>query len=343
MRISLYKHFCGSAIAVAIIGAASAVPAHSETLRWITYKPQGANDPQAITTQWFADEVKKLTGGKTDIQISWGGTVAKINEIPNALTSGVGQIGDIVTPYFPDKFVINNAASFFIPQPHSTIALGGLMERWNTQYPQLDKEMAKYNLKVVGYRPLEEYGMICTKPIRNAKEFAGVRVRSFGFALPALIKALGATPVSMSTPEAYEALQRGILDCSPVGPTLAHGWKYDDVAKYYINIRLGALWGHLIAMNLDAYKKLDEQSRAAIDTVGTAYLVKYSTQVDLQTQNVKKLWKDKLGVKIIPFAHEDLVKASQSDAVKEVRKKWIEKAGATGLPAQDIADELELN
>lgn len=330
----------GASVALAISGW---LPAHAQTLSWITYKPQGAKDPQAITTQWFADKVKAVTNGKTTIQIHWGGSVAKINEIPDALSAGVGQIGDIVTPYFPDKFVVNNAISFFIPQPHSTIEAGKMMERWNKEYPQFDQEMAKYNLKVVGYRPLESYGLICTKPLRSLKDFAGKRIRGYGFALPALIKALGATPVSMGTPEAYQALQRGILDCSPVGPTLAHGWKYDEVAKYYIDIPLGASWGHLIAMNREAYEKLDPQTKAAIDAVGKAYLLEYSAQVDLMTRSVEKLWKTEMGVKMIPFPREELMKAAQSPEVKKIRAEWIKKASQTGLPAQDIADELEFH
>jgi hypothetical protein len=32
----------------------------------------------------------------------------------------------------------------------------------------------------------------------------------------------------MSSSDGYEALQRGILDCSPIDPVLAHGWKYDE-------------------------------------------------------------------------------------------------------------------
>lgn len=310
-------------------------------LSWLTYKPKGAGDPQATTTQWFADELKKRTGGKYEIEIHWGGSVAKINEIPNALTNGLGDIGDVVTPYFPDKLLINNAISFFIPQPKTSIELGAMMERWHQTYPQFDQEMAKYNLKVVGYRPLESYGMICTKPIRSAKEFNGVRIRSYGFALPALIKAMGGTPVSMDTPQAYEALQRGILDCSPVGPTLAHGWKYDEVAKYFIDIFLGASWGHLITMNRNSYNKLDEVTRAILEGIGSEYLVKYANLMEIDTGRVKDTWKKKMGVTIVPFPREDVAKASESELVQNVRKEWIEKAKKQGLAAaEDIAAEL---
>src|SRR3546814_17513278 len=95
------------------------------------------------------------------------------------------------------------------------------MDQWYQKYPQFSEQMAKYHMKTVGLRPLESYGMICTTPIRGMEDFKGKRIRAYGFALPALIETLGAVPVSMGTPEPYEALERGILDFSQVGPTLA--------------------------------------------------------------------------------------------------------------------------
>lgn len=41
----------------------------AQTLNWVTYKPQGAGDPQAVTTLWFADEVNRRTGGKFKVRI----------------------------------------------------------------------------------------------------------------------------------------------------------------------------------------------------------------------------------------------------------------------------------
>jgi len=324
-----------TAAAVSIAGVANAT-----TLKYITFKPQGAGDPQAVTMQWFADEFKKRTGGKHDIKIFWGGSVAKVKEIPDALESGVGDLGDVVIPYFPDKLPINNVIPFFTPQPHSEIELGQKFIEWTRNYKQFDDEMKRYNMKVIAWRPLEKYGLICTKPIRKAEDFKGLRVRSYGFALPQLIEALGATPVSMTTTDAYEAFQRGILDCSPIGVTLARGWRYDEVAKYYIDITLGASWGHLVAMNRASYDKLDPQTRAILDGLGKEYLVEYVAVLDKLTESVLADWKKK-GVQVIPFPKDVIAKAAKSEGVQGVRNEWIKKADAVGLPGKEIAEFFE--
>jgi TRAP-type transport system periplasmic protein len=324
------------------LGLAFGSSAQAGTLKWITFKPQNAGDAQSISTQWFVDEFKKRTGGKSEIQMFWGGSVAKAKEVPDALSGGAGDIGDVITPYFPDKFPLNNAIGYFIPQPHSTIEIAELLEYWHRQYPAFDKELEKYNLKVIGFRPLERYGIICTKPIKSVDDFKGKRIRTYGFAYPALVQALGGTPVSMTSTDGYEALQRGILDCSPIGPSLAHGWKYDEVAKYYVDVPIGASFGHMIVMNLNSYKKLDDQTRAIIDGLGREYAMRYTVTLDVLTEKILAGWKKK-GVTITHLPKNSLDKALEFPAVKAVRAKWIEKAKAAGLTAEQanaIADDL---
>lgn len=313
------------------------------TINWITYKPQGAGDPQAVTTQWFADELARRTDGEYTIRIHWGGSLSGINEILNGLTDGVGQIGDIVTPYFPDQLPINNAISFFWPQPNSSIELGLLMNYWNQVHPQFAEELARYNVKMVGLRPLEAYGMMCTSPVRTLADFEGLRIRSFGFALPVLIEEMGAIPVSMSTPDAYEAMQRGILDCTPVGETLARGWRYDEVAPYYIEIPLGASWGHLIGMNLEYFNSLPEEIQFEIESIGREYLLRYSTEMIQATQEIRRNWVESGQVEIIPFpADEFNAMVNASTRISDIRASWVETVTPSGLEVAPILEALRV-
>ncbi|HUZ34053.1 MAG TPA: C4-dicarboxylate TRAP transporter substrate-binding protein [Xanthobacteraceae bacterium] len=334
--------FCVAAAAALVFGGVSP-HAQAKTLKWITFKPEAAGDAQSISTKWFVDEFKKRTGGKDDIKMFWGGSVANAKEVPDALSGGAGDIGDIITPYFPDKFPLNNAVGYFIPQPHSTIEIAELMQLWHRQYPQFDQELAKYNLKVIGFRPLEKYGLICNKPIKSIADLKGKRIRTYGFAYPALVHALGGTPVSMTSSDGYEALQRGILDCSPIGPSLAHGWKYDEVAKYYVDLPIGASFGHMIAMNLNSYNALDPQTKAILDGLGREYAMRYTVTLDVLTQQILAGWK-KNGVTITHLPANSLNAARKDPGVQAVRQEWMAKAKAAGLTDDEvhtIVDEID--
>ena len=314
--------------------------ASADTYKWITSKPQGANDAQAISTQWMVDEFARRTGGKHDIQVFWGGSVAKTREIPDALSAGAGDFGDIITPYFQDKFPLNNAVGFFIPQPNSTIEVALMMQTWHRMYPQFDAEMAKYNLKAIGFRPLESYGLLCREPINSLADLKGKRIRTYGFAYPKIVEAMGATPVSIASSEAYEALQRGILDCSPIGPALARGWKLDEVAKYYVKFPFGASFGHLVTMNRKSYDGMPDDVKAIVDGLGREYAMRYAVDLEVQIAAVLEEWKTS-GVTVIDFPTSEAAALVEDAGVQEIRKGWIEKANAAGLPGDAIAAELK--
>ena len=325
------------ASAAAMAGMVMAGSASAKELKYVTFKPQAANDAHSQTLQWFVDEFAKRTGGKHTMKVFWGGSVAQVKEVPDAIETGIGDLGDIVVPYFQDKFLLNGVVTFFSPQPHSEIELGQKLIEWYEKYPQFDAEMQKYNSKIIAWRPLEDYGIMCVKPVNSPEDLKGLRIRSYGHALPRLIEQLGATPVSMTTSDAYEALERNILDCTPTGVTLARGWRFEEVAKYYIKVQLGANWGHFIAMNRDSFDSLDDQTKAILVGLGKEYVVHYVNVLSNLTDEIKAEWKTK-GVKIMPFPAAAVAKAVQSDDVQKIRQDWIDRASKSGLPAAELAE-----
>ncbi|MCD1619338.1 C4-dicarboxylate TRAP transporter substrate-binding protein [Salipiger manganoxidans] len=310
--------------------------AQAETYTYITYKPQGANDAHSRSLQWFVDEFAKRTGGAHSIEVFWGGSVAAVGETPEALANGVGDMGDIVTPYFPDQFPLNNAVGFFIPQPMNSRDVGQAMVDWHAEHPEFAEELSSQNLHAMSFRALEGYGLLCKEPVESVADLAGKRIRSYGFAYPALIEAMGATPVSITTSDTYEALERSIVDCAPIGPALARGFKYDEVAKYYVEMPFGASFGHILAMNLDSYNGLDEDTRTVLDQLGADYLAEYASMLEAEETRVLELWQGDLGVTVLPFPDEELTALIDNEGVQAVRAEWQAKAEAAGLSAEVI-------
>lgn len=319
----------------------SAMAAQADTFTYITYKPEGANDAHARSLKWLVEEFGTRTEGAHKIEVFWGGSVAAVGETPEALANGVGDMGDIVTPYFPDQFPLNNAVGFFIPQPMDSREVGQAMVDWHASYPQFVDELANENLHAFAFRPLESYGMLCKEPVTSMADLAGKRVRSYGFAYPALIEAMGATPVSITTSDTYEALERSIIDCSPIGPALARGFKYDEVARHYMEMPFGASFGHILAMNLDSYNALDDETRAIIDQLGMDYMEEYASMLEADATNVRDLWKGELGVTVHDFPGEELTALVDDERVQAVREEWQAKAAAADLPVDEIVGKLK--
>ncbi|MGE0154590.1 MAG: TRAP transporter substrate-binding protein DctP [Reyranellaceae bacterium] len=332
----------GLAAAAALWLAGPPAPASAETLNWVTYKPQSAGDAQQISMQWFADELSRRTKGEWKARIHWGGSVAGPNEIPNAVGKGLGDMGDIIVPYFPDQMLLNNAISYIQPQRTSAIEGAMLMQFWHDTIPAFSAEMEKLNLKVLSFRPIEAYGLICTRPVKSVADLKGLRIRAFGFGLPAVVKALGAVPMNVTTNDTYEALERKIIDCSPIGPVLASGFKLDEVAKYYIDIPLGVVsYGHFIAMNTNKFKALPKEVQTELESIGREHLVRYIALSNVQEVQVRKRWKDTGKVEVIPFpAAEFSAAIAASDELKKLHKEWSDRARALGVDPEPIVQRL---
>ena len=65
------------------------------------------------------------------------------------------------------------------------------------------------------------------------EDLKGLKVRSPG-SVAGMIKALGATPVSMPMPEVYQALQKGVVEGAVYPEETNKGWKMGEVTDYSI-------------------------------------------------------------------------------------------------------------
>lgn len=322
---------------LALAASASLTSAASaETkLKWGEHLPQCCS-MYAAAAQWFVDQTKERSGGALTIDINYGGVLATVGEIPSAIENSVIDMGNLVTPYFPDQFVINNAIPFFWPQPKSQQQLGELMLKWHDEIPAFGDELAKYKLKLVAVRPLPPYGFICNKPIRTMEDFKGKRIRSYGVALPAMLEALGAVSVGMADVEAYEAMSNNILDCSAADIALVDAFKLHEVAKYFIDVPMGASWGHIIVMNTDRYASLSDDERKVIDSLKVDHLTELLRLFRAREKELMDKWAADGSVEIIKFPADEFTKATMgSEKVQGVRNSWKDRAIAAGMPAAD--------
>lgn len=319
-------------------GAASA-----DTLKWGEHLPPCCS-MYAKAAEWIAKEVDKRSNGELKFNINFGGVLATVGEVPTAIETGVIDMGNIVTPYFPDQLVVNNAIPFYWPQPKSQQQLGELMLKWHAEIPAFGEELAKYNAKLITVRPLPPYGLICTTPIRTLEDFKGKRIRTFGIALPAMMEALGAVSVGMPDVETYEAMSNNVLDCSAADIALVEAFQLHEVAHFFVDVPMGASWGHIIAMNMDKYNALSDEHKKLLEDLKQDHLTELLRLFRAEEERLKAKWAADGSVEIIAFPAEDFLKATlENPKVQAVRNSWKDRAIAAGMPeadAQRVVDEI---
>ena len=68
----------------------------------------------------------------------------------------------------------------------------------------------------------------------------------------------------------YEAMERGVLDATPMGITLANRWKVDLSAKYFLS-PVTPIMGYCLLMNLKTHDALPSDIKAILDGLGQEY------------------------------------------------------------------------
>ena len=81
-----------------VIGAGAAISAGSVAAqtKWNLPAAYPANNYHSENLVWFAEEIKKATGGKLEITVHAGASLFKAPEIKRAVATGQAQLGEVL-------------------------------------------------------------------------------------------------------------------------------------------------------------------------------------------------------------------------------------------------------
>ena len=289
---------------------------------------------------YFINVVEQRTNGAIKFEHYGAQQVVKGPDILDAVVDGTMQMGNSI--YMSAKLPM-----LFIPQ------LPGAYEDKDERavsliWHDMVTDESKYWFKQMdgyGVRPLigyvtNNYQVLTTeKPIRTLDDLAGVKMRVSGAVLPKTIEKLGATGVSMTTGDAYEALQRGIVDGASHPKATWGGLAYFELMKYAtINFNLGATSCNYFISNSvwdslpgDIQKIMTEAGREASAYTGQHYY-------EVGEADVVGKWKD-AGIEVINLPAADQARVAQ--LIAPVKAEWIADFEAKGIPAGELVQDWE--
>ncbi|WP_349826818.1 C4-dicarboxylate ABC transporter substrate-binding protein [Brevibacterium litoralis] len=187
----------------------------------LTIQPYAASPDAAaaVAEQSFMDAVEERSGGKISFEIAWGQSIAPYAEVDDALVDGRLDVAYSVPIYFQQEYPrldAYNKLSQYAPATPLTgeAALQAQMSvaGWNDE-----AQLAEYTDK--GLMPLNplvssgNYWTACGESGTAMGDWSGRQIRIGGSVQTPISESLGASPVSMEYGEAFEALQRGTVDC----------------------------------------------------------------------------------------------------------------------------------
>ena len=123
----------------------------------------------------------------------------------------------------------------------------------------------KFGVQAAAIWPFGPQVFLCNAEMTSLADLDGLKVRSFTASMSTLLENLGATPVTLSFPEVYPALQRGVASCGVTSPTSSNTGKWPEVTTHLYPLSVsGSIQSHMV--NLEWLESLSEAERTAFET-----------------------------------------------------------------------------
>ncbi len=279
-------------------------------------------------------EVKKRVEAQTPHKIEWveayGGSIAKLGEVLEAVESGLMDIGDVHVPFEPSKLMAHNFAYFIPFGTPDPIMAGKAARKVFDDHPQLREILEKkYNQIYLATGAVNCYHLATTFPWEKIEQLKGRKIAAAGPNIPWLL-AVGITPVQSNLNEAYTSLQTGVYHGWVMVPDATVSFKLHEVARHYVMTDFGAIANTLITINRNTWKKLPKEVQEIFLDVGKQYHLVQTPLAVAKAERAFKTMKDS-GCTVRALTWEEKVKwANAISNIPKERAAEISKAGGPG-------------
>ncbi|KAB7628637.1 C4-dicarboxylate ABC transporter substrate-binding protein [Verminephrobacter sp. Larva24] len=285
--------------------------------------------------RWSAD-VARSSHGALRFEVHSNGSLLPAKSTMQGIRDRVAVVGIVYPGYTPAEFPLNNVINDLVFVADDDIAAAFAYTELALTHPKLQAEWKK-NAGVFGSGySTPVYHFVCGKAIRKLGDAKGLKIRTAGGAQSEWIKAIGAVPVSVPSPDIYTGIERGSIDCTLSDPSmLDKGAKLWEVAKSVTLLPMGVVVGASHVYNPDFWQSLQPaERRILLDPMARATAraqVAYHLSVQAALDGARKR-----GIELL--APSDDLKAS----LAAFNKASIANLPKAAMAARKIADPSDL-
>ena len=245
----------------------------------------------AVGVDWWQREVEKRTNGRVKFQNHWGGAVFGPSEVLDALEKRMTDIVQYAYVYVPGKTPLGNFTVAIPFRPTGALSNLKITRQIFDEFPAFDKELARYNGKVLFLQAIMNYDVSSSTPIRTLDDFKGKKLAVIGLWFPEYTTASGATPVTMPAPPRYEAFERKVLDGQILTLDLMDTFKHYEVQKNFTFVPLGSIVAVAPAINLNCWNALPPDIQQVLLKTGREAEIWHADLLDKKRDEIIGQWK----------------------------------------------------
>lgn len=308
-----------------------ATPAFAQT-KWDMPTGYPATNYHTENIQMFADDVKKATDGKLNIQVHSNASLFKVPEIKRAVQSGQAQLGELLMSNLENESPVFGADVVpFLASSYPEAA-----KLWKAQRPLVEKKLDAQGMMLLFAVPWPPQGFYAKKDINSAADMKGLKFRAYNVGTTRLAELAGMVPVTIQAADLPQALATGVANSFISSGSTGYDSKvWESLTNFYDT--KAWLPKNMIFVNKEAFSKLDKATQDAV--------LKASADAEARGWKLceeKTAWYvDQLkarGMKTLQPSAElmsDLKKFGE-----QLTKDWLAKAGAEGQTLVDAYKKM---
>jgi TRAP-type C4-dicarboxylate transport system substrate-binding protein len=287
---------------------------------------------QCKTAEAWADEIEKRSEGRVEITVYPAGTLTSAPQCYDGVVNGISDIGMSCFAYTRGRFPFLEGLDLPLGYPNGMAASRIANDMAKKYEPaELDDTHLMY---IHAHGP----GLLASKkPVRSLEDLQGLKVRATGLSAK-IVSSLGGTPVAMSQPETYEALQKGVVEATLCPVETLKGWKQGEVIESVTDSSMiGYTTSMFVVMNKSVWDSLPADLQQLFTDVSAEWVDKHGEAWD-EADAEGWAFVESLERETVELSEEEA--ARWKEAVQVVVDEFEESAEAKDLPGSELVADI---
>jgi TRAP-type transport system periplasmic protein len=312
--------------------------AHATTYKITFAGGHGTHLPwmKAIKEFYIPEVDKRLAaaGGKDKIEWTeaFGGTLAKVGGVLEAVQEGVADMGMVYTIFEPAKLPLMSV-TFLAPFGSDDVTLiSKIIVEMNAEMPELKAHWVKQNQVFLGAIAADTDHTWTKFPVSKLEDYKGRKLGASG-SLSLWANGIGAVAVQGDFATHYNNVKTGVYDGLIAFTTGVYPIKIHEVAPYMTKVNLGSMSIGAITINKKLFDSMSPETQKIMRDVG----VEYSQRVSATMKNLAGIFEKKMaaeGAKISVFPPAERKKWATT--MPNIAADWVKRNEERSVPAKKV-------
>jgi len=222
----------------------------------------------------YCEELNKQLAGKVELTQYTGSTLLSAPKIAAGVSGGIADIGLSNLSYTRGRFPVMEIMDLPHGFPSAWVAGHVANDFYNKYQP---KDFDGYQVLMLSTSPINVVQTI-GKPVKTLDDIKGLKLRGTG-RLGDIVKALGANPIPIETPDLYDGLKRGVIEGALLPLETLKGFKTGELIKYVTaSWRIGSCYCFYVVMNKQKWDSLPTDTKKVIANFSKEFIERWTPE-----------------------------------------------------------------